>query len=342
MSPHNRQVLLAQQPYGLATEDWFTLADAERPEPTPGQVLLHVIDLSLDPYLRSLIAGRHIGEQPVAVGALVPGRALARVVASKDSGIAVGTLVVGETGWQEWAVAGAHEVEPVDIENSVAPASAALGILGMPGLAGYAGVTELLRPQAGDVFVVSAPLGPVGSTAGQLARTLGCRTIGISSSPAKCRVAVERLGFDACVDRTEPDWADRLRNWCPDGIDHYFDNAGGDVLNVVVDQLRRGGRVALCGLMDQYNDGPMTWIRAGALMAARATVRGLIVYDYLHLQGEMRHQFCTFINDGRLRFLEDRVDGLERAPYAFCRLMRGQNFGKALVRVSHPDEFTEG
>lgn len=340
MSVRNRQVLLAREPSGLPTEDWFTVVDAQRPEPTSGQVLLHMVDLSVDPYLRSVLAGRHLGEEPVAVGTLVPGRALARVIDSQDSGIAVGTLVVAETGWQEWAVAGAAKVEPLTFDTSVAPPSAALGVLGMPGLAAYAGVTELLRPQAGDVFVVSAPLGPVGSVAGQLARIQGCRTIGISSSPAKCHIAVERLGFDACIDRTEPGWAERLREFCPDGLDHYFDNAGGEVLDTVVEQLRHGARVALCGLMEQYNDGPVTRIRAGALMAARATVRGLIVYDYLHLLAEMRLRLCAFVSDGRLRLLEDLTEGLEQAPRAFCRLMRGENVGKAMVRVSDPDQFT--
>jgi NADPH-dependent curcumin reductase CurA len=337
MGAPNRQVLLAERGSGLPTEDWFTLVDAERPEPASGQVLLHVIDLSLDPYLRSLIAGRHLGEEPLSVGTLVPGRALARVVDSRDVRLAAGALVVAETGWQEWAVAAAGAVEPVAFDTSVAPPSAALGVLGMPGLAAYAGVTELLRPRAGDVFVVSAPLGPVGSAAGQLARIQGCRTIGISSSPAKCRIAVDRFGFEACVDRTQPGWADRLRECCPDGIDHYLDNAGGEVLDAMVEQLGRGGRIALCGLMEQYNDGPVTRIRAGALMAARATVRGLIVYDHLHLLGEMRRRFCTFIGDGRLRLLEDRAEGLDQAPGAFCRMMRGENIGKALIRVSDAD-----
>lgn len=339
MAVPNRQVLLAKRGSGLPTEDWFALEDGERPEPTAGQVLLHVIDLSLDPYLRSLIAGRHVGEEPLAVGGLIPGRALARVVQSRDSSIGDGALVVAETGWQEWAVTDAAALEPVAFDTALVPPSAALGILGMPGLAAYAGVTELLQPQAGDVVVVSAPLGPVGSVAGQLARIEGCRTIGISSSPTKCRIAVERLGFDACVDRTQLDWGERLREYCPDGIDQYFDNAGGQVLDVVVEQLSRGGRVALCGLMEQYNDGPITRIRAGALMSARATVCGLIVYDYMHLLGEMRRRLSGFLGDGRLRLLEDRVQGLHSAPAAFCRLMRGQNVGKALVRVSDPDRF---
>lgn len=334
MATRNRQVLLAKQGSGLPTEDWFALEDGERPEPSPGQALLQVVDLSLDPYLRSVLAGRHLGEEPPSVGTLIPGRALARVVDSRDPGIPVGTLVVAETGWQEWAVADTTTLDPVTFDTSVAPPSAALGVLGMPGLAAYAGVAELLRPHAGDVFVVSAPLGPVGSVAGQLARIQGCRTIGISSSPTKCRIAVERLGFDACVDRTRPNWADRLLESCPDGIDHYFDNAGGHVLDVVVEQLRRGGRVALCGLMEQYNDGPTTRIRAGAVMTARATVSGLMVNDYLHLRADVRQRLSRFIIDGRLQLLEDRVQGLQFAPAAFCRLMRGRNIGKALVRVS--------
>lgn len=337
VTERNRQVRLARQLRGVPTEDCFEVVESDRAEPGPGQLLLEVIDLSLDPYLRSAIAGRHLGAAEVKTGALVPGRALARVVRSRKAHVSSGEYVVAETGWQEWAVVAASAVEPIAFDATVAPPSAALGALGMPGLAAYAGLTEMLRPRPGDVFAVSAPLGPVGSTAAQLARVEGCRTVGITSSAEKCRVAIEQLGFDACVDRTAPNWVERLRDCCPDGIDLYFDNAGGDVLDGVVEQLRPGGRVVLCGLMDQYNDGPVTRIRAGALMSARATVMGLIVYDYLRLQPEMLRRLSALIRTGELRLLEDRVAGLDRAPAAFCRLMRGENVGKALVRVGDPD-----
>lgn len=186
----------------------------------------------------------------------------------------------------------------------------------------------------GDTVVVSAATGPVGSTAGQLARLAGCRAVAIVGGPEKDRVATEHFGYAASVDRLGPDWADRLRAACPDGVDAYLDNAGGDVLRGVVAQLAQGARVVLCGLMDQYNDGPPSMVPAAPLIGRRATVHGLVVYDHEDLRPRFMARVAALLREGRLRMLEEGHAGLAAAPAAFCRLMRGANVGKVIVEVA--------
>jgi NADPH-dependent curcumin reductase CurA len=295
-------------------------------------LLVRVLDLSVDPYLRGALAGRHLGTPVVPVGGLVPGRSVAEVVVPA-AGYAAGDLVVAETGWQEWATVEAADACPVTVPDGVPP-SAALGVLGMPGLAGYAAVTRMMALTPGDTVAVSAATGPVGSTTGQLARLAGCRTLAIVGGPEKVRVAVDHFGYAAAVDRRAPDWQERLRAACPDGVDAYLDNAGGEVLRTVVGQLATGARVVLCGLMDQYNDGPPSTLPAGPLIGRRATVRGLVVYDHEDLRPRFTARVGGLLREGRLRLLEERHAGLAAAPAAFCRLMRGENLGKVVVEVA--------
>ncbi len=327
-----RRIVLARPFEGAPKPEDFALADDAIVAPGDGEVSARVIALSLDPYLRGAIAGRHMGETAVPVGGQIPGRALAQVTESRAEGLAPGDLVVGETGWRTHATAPADSLRKVDAR--VRPATAHLGALGMPGLTAWAGVAKLLDVKAGETFVVSAATGGVGSVAGQIAAMRGGRAVGIAGGPEKCRIAVERFGFADCVDYRAADFPARLKAACPNGIHAYFDNAGGDVLQQALLQLAIGGRVVLCGLMAQYNgDAPPAAINAGLLIGKRATVKGLVVYDFYGEQEAFAATAARWLAAGTLKILEDRVRGLEAAPEAFARLMRGGNVGKALVMV---------
>jgi NADPH-dependent curcumin reductase CurA len=327
-----RQVVLARVPRERPKEGDFRLVRAPRPDPSAGELLVRVLDLSIDPYLRGMVAGRHLGSAPVPIGGLVPGRAIAEVVTAAGP-FAEGDLVVAETGWREWAVVPPDRAEAATVPEGTPP-SAALGVLGMPGLTGYAAVTRLLAPRPGETAVISAGTGAVGSTAGQLAALAGARVVAIVGGARKVAVATGHFGFAAGVDRLDPGWEEALRAACPDGVDCYLDNSGGAVLRGVVGQLAVGGRVALCGLMHDYNEGPPSVLPAGPLIGRRATVHGLVVYDHEDLRPAFVAEVGGLLRSGRLRMLEDRRRGLDGAPAAFCALMRGENVGKVVVEVA--------
>lgn len=327
-----RRVVVARIPTGVPLESDFRLEDAPVPDPAPGHFLAQTIYLSLDPYLRSAIAGRHIGHAASVPGDLVPGRSVARIVASQHPGFAEGDDLVMETGWQEYALSDGRDA--VRVTPGTVPRSTALGVLGMPGLTAWAGTMELAQVRAGEVFVVSAAAGGVGSTAGQLARIAGCRVVGIAGSDRKCALATGTFGFDACIDYTREGWRDALTAATGGRIDVYFDNVGGTILEAVMDQLAVRGRVVLCGLIGQYNTGVPLTISLASIIRKRAQMLGLVVYDF---QDRFAHYVATasaWIADGRMTFHEDRVQGLDQAPAAFHRLMSGGNIGKSIVVVS--------
>jgi hypothetical protein len=264
------------------------------------------------------------------------GETVARVVESHHPGFAPGDFVVVKNGWQEYALSDGQGVRKVD--PAQAPVSTALGVLGMPGLTGYAGLVYLGEPRPGQTVVVSAATGPVGSTVGQVARLMGARAIGIAGSEEKCRYAVDELGYEACINHRDGDLRGALKQACPDGVDVYFDNVGGEVLVAAIANLALNARIVLCGMPAAYSlDAPPAhgpWL--GPVVGARATIKGLVVYDHLHRMGEMQKVIGRWIREGRFKYREDVTDGLEHAPEAFCRLMRGENFGKSLVRVAAP------
>lgn len=322
---------VARLPVGVPQEADFVLSSEAVPELAEGEFLARSIYLSLDPHLRSRLAGRHLGA-PVAAGDVMPGHSLAQVAKSRHTGFKEGEYVVVETGWAEWAVStgrGARRFDP-----GLGPLSTSLGVLGMPGLTAWAGVSEIARPRPGDTFLVSAAAGPVGATAGQLARIAGCRSIGIAGSPEKCRHLTETYGFDGALDYKAPDFASSLRSACAPGVDTYFDNVGGSLLESALSVLSIGGTVVMCGLISQYNaEGRPPGLNLGLAIARRARLLSLVVYDHEDKYDAYLRRASEWVRSGRLRYLEDRAEGIAAAPSAFARLMRGDNVGKSLVVV---------
>ena len=328
----NTRILLRRQCKGVPVGDDFEVTTCAVEEPSDGQVLCETIYLSLDPYLRGRISGRHISGS-VSPGELMPGEAISRVTRSKHADFAPGDIIAAHSGWQSRPVidaAGARRIDP-----ATGPLSTFLGILGMPGLTAYAGLLRLGEPVAGNTVLVSAASGAVGSLVGQIAKIKGCRVVGIAGVPEKCAWVTDVAGFDDVVSYKSGDLRDGLDRACPDGIDVYFDNVGGDTLQAAMERLRVGARVVLCGLMAQYNIDEMPpGPNPAFIIKARATVRGMVVYDHEDLRQEMVREVSNWLREGRIQYLEDRTQGLENAPQAFSRLMQGQNVGKAIVVVS--------
>lgn len=327
-----RAVVLAQVPVGVPTPDDFTVVDRPLPSPTEGQVLLRVLDLSLDPYVRSTLGGTHLGDRSVGVGDLVPGRSVAEVLESTVTDLAPGDLVLADTGWVEHAVIDAAQATRVAVPAGV-PASAALGALGMPGLTAYAAVRRHVRPQAGETVVVASATGGVGAVAGQLVAAAGARAVAVVGSEEKADLATGTLGYAAAVLRSSPTFADDLRAACPDRIDGYLHMGDQSTLDVVMEQLAVGARVSLIGVPDQNNGAAPTRMRVGAVMAARAEVHGMVVYDHHDLASEHVAQVGARIADGSFAAPEARSHGLESAGAAFSAMMRGDNVGKVVVEV---------
>ena len=327
----NTRILLRRQCDGVPTADDFEVATESVPTPGDGELLCETIYISLDPYLRGKISGRHLS------GAILPGElmvseAISRVVESNHEGFSTGDIVAAFSGWQTHSVVNGDAASKID--PNAGPLSTFLGILGMPGLTAYAGLLRLGEPREGDIVLVSAASGAVGSMVGQIAKIKGCTTIGIAGAPEKCAWVKDVAGFDHAISYKTGDLREGLDAASPDGIDLYFDNVGGDTLQAAMERLRLGARVVLCGLMAQYNTSEMppgpnpAWI-----IKARATVRGMVVYDHEDMRDEMVREIGGWLREGRIQYLEDRTEGLENAPEAFSRLMRGENVGKALVVV---------
>ena len=337
MADKNTQVQLARQPDGEPKVSDFQVAETDIPIAVPGKFLARNIYLSLDPYMRGAISGRHMGHSRLNQGDLIGGRCVAQVIESKHAEYAEGDYIVIESGWQSYCVSdGAAKDGVRKIDPNAGPLSAALGVLGMPGLTAWAGVEKLSDPGLGDTFVVTAAAGPVGGTAGQLAKAKGCRAVGIAGSDEKCRIVVEEYGFVACVNYKNDDWEEALKEACPDGIDVYFDNVGGPILDTITQQLNLYGKIILCGLVSQYNrndDNDFSGHNMGPFVGKRAQLLGLVVYDYYDQMDEFLKAAVPLVKAGRLNFHEDRADSIEDAPAHFAKLMSGQNVGKAMVTI---------
>jgi NADPH-dependent curcumin reductase CurA len=332
----NRRILFARVPSGLPVPDDFSSDEVPVPSPGPGQFLSRTCWLSLDPYYRNVMKGSPLYAERLAPGDPMVGETVARVIESRHEDFRPGEWVAVRNGWQTHALSDGRGVRRLD--PAVAPVSTALGVLGMPGLTGYAGMVYLGEPRPGQTVVVSAATGPVGSTAAQVARHMGARVVGIAGSAEKCRYAVETLGYAACVNYRDGNLREQLKSACPTGVDVYFDNVGGDTLAAVLANLALHARVVLCGMIEAYSlDSPPPGPFLGPVVGARATMKGLVVYDWMHKLPELLRVVGSWIREGSFRYREDVTEGLDNAPEAFCRLMRGGNFGKALVQVADCD-----
>ncbi|MBW8843714.1 MAG: NADP-dependent oxidoreductase [Burkholderiales bacterium] len=335
----NRQLRLAAHPQGLPGPEHFQLDTQPVPEPADGQVLLRTLYLSVDPYQRNLMDPVGPGyAPPVPLGGVMVGGAVSRVVASRHPAWREGELVLANAGWQDYALSDGSDLLAL---GDVAQPSFALGGLGMPGFTAWVGLLDIGQPRPGETVVVAAATGAVGAVVGQLAKLKGARVVGIAGGADKCRHAVEELGFDACLDRHAPDLAARLAAACPQGIDVYFENVGGEVFDAVLPLLNLHARVPVCGFISHYNDaappaGPdrLPGLMA-TLLARRIHMQGFIILDHYGPRFDaFRREMSGWLASGRITLREDVVDGLEQAPAALARLLQGGNFGKTVVKVA--------
>jgi hypothetical protein len=331
--PVNRQVTLAARPAGEPTQADFALVESDVPPPAEGEVVVRTLWLSLDPYQRGRMNEGRSYARHVDLGEVMTAQAVGEVVESRSSRFRPGDVVLGPFGWQEYAVAPERHLRCVD--SSVAPISTALHVLGMTGLTAYFGLFDICRPVPGDTVVVSAASGAVGQIVGQLARFAGCRTVGIAGSPEKVDDLLSLYGYDAGIDYKQAGLREALKRECPDGVDVYFDNVGGDVSAAVHRRLTLRSRVALCGQVAEYNQlppsgGPRS---VSFMVAKRVRMEGFLVGDFRAQHEVALARLAGWLTEGKLRYREDVVEGLERAPRAFIGLLRGENRGKLLVKV---------
>jgi NADPH-dependent curcumin reductase CurA len=341
-SQSNRRVVLASRPQGMPTADNFRLEKTEVPTPGDGEILLRTVYLSLDPYMRGRMSDAPSYVPSVAVGGVMVGGTVCRVMASQHSRFHAGDWVLANSGWQDYCVSDGTEVMPLG--KKLEHPSLALGVLGMPGFTAYVGLLEIGQPQAGETVVMAAATGAVGSVVGQIAKLKGCRVVGIAGGPEKCRMGVETFGFDACIDHRAADFSKQLATACPQGIDVYFENVGGPVFDAVLPLLNVKARVPVCGLIAHYND---TELPAGpdrlpllmqTLLFRRIKAQGFIIFDaYDAHYSDFAATMGAWVKQGQVKFLEDVIDGLESAPAAFTGLFTGKNFGKLVVRVGSDD-----
>ncbi len=334
----NRQITLAARPQGEPKKSDFELVEAALPTPGAGEVLLKSIYLSLDPYMRGRMNDAKSYARPVGIGEVMEGGVVAQVIASNNAKYAEGDIVFGYLGWQEYGLSDGKGLRRLD--PSQAPISTALGILGMPGMTAYTGLANIGKPKKGETLVVAAASGAVGSAVGQVGKIKGCRVVGIAGGLEKCKFVTDELGFDACIDHRDNAFAEKLKQACPDGIDVYWENVGGQVFEAVLPLFNFFARMPVCGLIAHYNatslpDGPNKIpLLMRSVLTNRLHIQGFIVWDYAAQQDEFETTMSGWIRDGKVKYREDIVDGLENAPEAFIGLLAGRNFGKLVMRIS--------
>ncbi len=331
----NRQWRLVARPEGRVRESDFAWREETVPGLSDGQVLVRNVYLSLDPANRGWMNERKTYVDPIGIGDVVRGGTIGVVEESRHRNFEVGSVVQGAIGWQDYQVTDGRGVTRLPAEEGM-PLTAYLGLFGHIGMTAYFGLLDIGKPRAGETLVVSAAAGAVGSVAGQIGRIKGCRVVGIAGGEEKCRWITEELGFDAAIDYKSQPVYEKLREHCPDGIDIYFENVGGEILDAVLAQINLRARIVLCGMISQYNatgrvPGPGNFIN---LLVQRARVEGFIVLDYLSRAREAMHDLTDWFAAGRIKYRVDVVDGLENAPAALNRLFDGTNKGKLIVRVS--------
>lgn len=327
-----RQVVYAKRPNGVPTEDCFDLVSVPLASPADGQVAVCNYYLSVDPYIRMRMEEKDSYAPVMKIGEILVGRTVGQVVESRAPGFAAGDWVVGRLGWQDYSVAGAAELQKIDV--TVAPASAYLSVLGSTGITAWSGLMQVGRPVAGETVLVSAASGAVGSVVGQLARMRGCKAVGIAGGAAKCAVVKDVFGFDACVDYKSANFAAELAAAVPEGVDVYFDNVGGQVLDTVLPLLKVGARIPLCGMVSQYNATESYGVRnLREIFNKRATLRGFLFSEFKSQWPAAMAELTAGYLEGKIKYRESIVDGLENAPRAFIDMLAGSNIGKQLVRL---------
>ena len=326
----NRRVLLASRPSGWVTESNFRIEEAELPRPAEGEVLVKNLWLSLDPYMRGRMSDAKSYVKGVDLGEVMVGQTVGEVAESKHPSLKPGDKVLTQLGWQLYGVTR----EATRVQESRVPLSYYLGIMGMPGLTAYFGLKEIGQPKAGETVVVSAASGAVGSVVGQLAKLWGCRAVGIAGGARKCEYVTRELGFDACIDYKAGNLAAALKDACPKGVDVYFDNVGGEILDQTLRQMNLFGRIIVCGAIADYNSTepyPLRGLRA--VLVNRLKVQGMIVFDWKDRYPEGLKALGGYLAEGRLKYRESVIQGLENAPKGLIGLLKGENFGKQLVRL---------
>jgi NADPH-dependent curcumin reductase CurA len=337
--PQNKQVLLDNRPEGEATAANFKLVTTETPPLQDGQVLVQHHFLSLDPYMRGRMNAGKSYAQPQPLGAVMQGGIVGEVVESKNPRFQPGDKVVGMGGWQQYSVVDANQPGALrKVDTTHVPLSHYLGAVGMPGVTAWYGLVKIIAPKAGETMVISAATGAVGSAFAALAKARGCRVVGIAGGPDKCKYAVDELGFDACIDyklhKDAGSLSKALKDACPDGIDGYFENVGGMILDAVLTRMNAFGRIAVCGMIAGYDGAPLPITYPALILVNRLKVQGFIVSEHMEIWPEALAELGMMVATGKLKPRESIAQGIEAAPEAFLGLLKGRNFGKQLVKVN--------
>ena len=327
----NHQILLASRPEGAVSTDNFKLVETPLPPLADGQVRVRNHFLSLDPYMRGRMNDTKSYVKPQALNEVMVGGTVGAVVESRHPKWREGDTVVAQFGWQEYATTDGAGMQKVDTAH--VPLSAYLGPVGMPGVTGWYGLNHICRPKPGETVAVSAASGAVGTVVGQLAKQHGCRVVGIAGGPEKCRFVVDELGFDACVDYKAGDLNEALKQAAPDGIDGYFDNVGGAVLDAVMLRMNAFGRIAVCGAISGYDGAALVMENPRLILISRLKIEGFIVSEHMELWPQALQELGGLVGSGRLKYRETVAQGLASAPEAFIGLLKGRNFGKQLVKL---------
>lgn len=336
--PQNKQIQLDSRPTGEALASNFKLVISDTPALQDGQVLVRHHFLSLDPYMRGRMNDAKSYAVPQALGQTMGGGTVGEVVESRNAKFAVGDKVVSMGGWQQYSVVDANQPGALrKVDTTHVPLSAYLGAVGMPGVTAWYGLVKIIEPRTGETMVVSAATGAVGSAFAALSKTRGCRTVGIAGGPDKCKYAVDELGFDACIDyklhKDAASLSKALKDACPDGIDGYFENVGGMVLDAVLPRMNAFGRIAVCGMIAGYDGAPLPLANPALILTNRLKVQGFIVSEHMEVWPEALKELGTLVATGKLKARESIAQGIEAAPEAFLGLLKGKNFGKQLVRL---------
>jgi NADPH:quinone reductase len=328
----NRRVTLASRPSGFPKDSDFVMDEVEVAEPGAGEVLVRALWVSIDPYQRGRMSEVRSYARSLELGDVITSQTVGEVVESHDGRYSPGDLVVGQLGWQEYAVARGGSLRRVP--EVLDPPTLALHVVGATGLTAYFGLLDVGRPLPGDTVVVSGAAGAVGQVVGQIAKLAGCRTVGIAGGPDKC-TDCDLYGYDVAIDYKDADVHSELKQACPDGVDVYFDNVGGELSAAVHRRLNVGARIVICGQISQYNlDRPEPTFNPSLLIVFRASMQGFLVSDYAHRFDEAAPRLARWVAEGKVTWREDVTEGLENAPRAFMGMLRGENRGKALVKVA--------